>query len=231
MNDAQRNAKYFKQNDLTKNVGAVLAVVGLVWFFFGRTAASYYGPCVMVPVGAIMFIVASARMVAESEVRQNLAKMLEGVGQDVMEKEELRPRILKNPQPFCAQEFYFAEHATLFRKGKDAKLLSDAYGYTMLYFTNDALLIRGRRVMLSQGRSEDISLRAEWQMLQGAELVPFETRVMLSNTKKTTATARGVMLRIKDRNGAILYDAPIQNDIAAEQLCEHITRKCVQSER
>lgn len=174
-----------------------------------------------------MFIVASARMVAESEVRQNLDKMLQGVGQDVMEREELHSRVLKNPPPFCAQGFYFEEHATLFRKGKDAKLLSDAYGYTMLYFTNDALLIRARRVTLSTGESEDTSLCAEWQTLQGAEIVPFEKQVLLSNTQKATATARGVVLQIKDRGGEILYCAPIQNDIAAEQLCEQITRRCV----
>ncbi len=228
MNDPQRNVRYFKQNDVLRNVGAALAVVGLVWFFFGRTAASYYGPCVMVPVGAIMFIVASARAIPESEVRQNLEKALEGVGRDVTEREELRSRVLKNPPPFCAQGFYFDEHATRFRKGKDAKLFSDVYGYTMLYFTDDALLIRGRRVTLSTGESEDTSLRVEWCDVARAETTPFERRILLSNAKKTTVTARGLMLHIVGRDGELIYRAPIQNDINAEQLCESIAKRCKQ---
>ena len=33
MNDPKRSIRYFKQNDLVRNIGALLAVAGLIWFF------------------------------------------------------------------------------------------------------------------------------------------------------------------------------------------------------
>ena len=55
--DLKRNERFFKQNDVLRLLGGGLLIVGLIWFWIGRTAASYYGPCVMVPVGLILFLV------------------------------------------------------------------------------------------------------------------------------------------------------------------------------
>ena len=62
-----------------------------------------------------------------------------------------------------------------------------------------------------------------------AELASFEVSVALSNTKKATATVRGVMLELKKKDGEVAYRAPIQNDIDAEKLCEDIARRCRQA--
>lgn len=229
MKEFERNARYFKQNDVWRNVGAVLAVVGVIFLYFGWSAFTYYAAALMIPVGVVLFIVVSARAVPESEVRQNLSRTFADVGKDVTENERLRTRILQNPAPFCAQESDFGTTATLFRRTKDAKLLSDVYVYTMLYFTEDALLLRSRRAELAKGCCEDTDLRLEWQELGRAELVPYEITVRLSNTKRTTAVARGVALQLIGRDEEMLLRVPIQNDIGTEQLCKDIARMVAQN--
>lgn len=226
--DLNRNIRFFKQSDLPRTIGAVLAVAGLIWFFFGWSAASYYGPCIMVPVGAVMFIVCAARAVPESELQQNVTRALEGLGEDVM-AEERRLGVLKNPAPFCAQGDCFNKYATMFRRGKDAKVISDVACRTMLFFTADALLVRGRRVSLSTGEIEQTELRLDWNELECAQVEPYEVRVRLTNTKKGMASVRGAVLRLMGREGQVLYTAPIHDDMEAEHLCANILRFCEQA--
>lgn len=218
--DVKRNIRFFKQNDVLRLFGAALAIVGLIWFYFGMSMASYYGPIVMMPVGITLFIVCSARAVPESEIRQCVTKAQDGLGRDVTEgREGAYVR-----REFCAEGQYYDEYATLFRRVKDAKVLSDASCKTMLYLTDDALLVRSRRVVLATGEIEDNNLRLEWNELDKAEIVPYETRVKLSNSRKAWAGVRGACLVLSAKDGSTVCRVPIQNDVDAEKLCEEIAR-------
>lgn len=220
--DIKRNIRFFKQNDVLRLFGATVAIVGLIWFYFGMSMASYYGPIVMMPVGLALFIVCSARAVPESEIRQCVTKAQDGLGKDVTEgRESAYVR-----REFCAEGQYYDEYATMFRRVKDAKVLSDASCKTMLYLTDDALLIRSRRVVLATGEVEDKGLRLEWNEIGGAQIVPYETRVKLTNSRKAYAGVRGARLTLSAKDGSIVCCVPIQNDVDAEKLCEEITRSC-----
>ena len=67
--DVKRNKRFLGQNDTLWLVSGGMLIFGLLWFWLGWSAASYYGPCVMVSVGFVLFLVASGRHVPESEIR------------------------------------------------------------------------------------------------------------------------------------------------------------------
>lgn len=224
--DCKRNIAFFKQTDLVRIVGAALIIVGLLWFWLGYSALSYYLPCVMVPAGLVMFIVASVRNVSEGEIKEATQKVLAGLGDDVENSPDFSRKILTSPAPFRAEGPIYDEDAAYFRRGKNSTVISDVYVSTKLYFSRDRFLIRSRRVNLSTGATEDVSRDVMWDELSGAELVPFSGKVKLSNSKKTEATVHGVMLELKNADGQVTFRAPVHDDMEAVALCEAINKNC-----
>ena len=229
--DPKRNERFFKQNDMLRLIGGGMLIVGLIWFWLGWSAASYYGPCVMVPAGLVLFLGTSARHVPESEIRGNIQKALADLARDVEENPEQSLRVLATPAPYRGESFVFDGSARLFRRGKDARLLSDVYEATALYFTQEALLLRGATVRLLDASTEMKAERLLWSELGQAVLVPYEARVGLTNQKNATATARGVWLELKGSAGQTLYRAAVPDDMDAESLCQQINKRAEQHAR
>jgi hypothetical protein len=111
------------------------------------------------------------------------------------------------------------------RRGRDAKLLTDVYSATAIYFTKDALLLRGRTLNLSDGAVEDVAEKLLLTDVASATLEPYEYRVTITNKRREVAVARGVELQLKDREGRLLYRAPVPNDMDAEALCQSVMKK------
>lgn len=225
--DLKRNERFFKQNDLWRVLGGALLIAGLIWFWVGWSAASYYGPCVMVPAGLVMFLVASARNVPESEIRGHIQKAMQDLGNDIAERQDLSQLILRTPAPYRGEAFVFNERTTLARRGKDAKLLSDVYSATVLYFTREALLLRGRTLSLSDGGVESVEKKLPWEDIASVSLEPYEYRVALANKRHETATVRGVELQLMGREGETLYSAPVPDDMDSEELCKYIRKRMI----
>ena len=219
--NTQRNQRFFTQKTAYVAIGLGMLIVGFLMLWLGWSAFSYFGGWALVAVGFIFFVVVGARQVPESEIRQCVERTAAGVGDDLPERPE---RVMKNPEPFLAQGYRYDESATSFARVKDAKVISDEYGSAKLFFTNDALWVCVRRMCLTSGEVADDRLRLEWGELGGAELLPLETRVTLSNSKKATATVRWAMLRLYRADGTDILKTPIANDIDAERLCETIAR-------
>ena len=223
--DLKRNERFFKQNDTLRLISGGMLIVGLIWFWVGWSAASYYVPCVIVPLGIVMFLVTSARHVPESEIRGNIQKALSALGQDVEQAPDFHTHVLKVPAPYRGESFVFDERARAARRGKDAKLLSDVYQATAIYFTQEALLVRGMTVDLSNGTVESQEKKILWTELAGATVTPYELRVALSNKKNATATGRGAWLELQGSEGEVVYRAAVPNDMDAEDLCSQINKR------
>lgn len=219
--NAERNKRFFKQQPAYVGLGLGMLIVGFLLLWLGWSIFAYYGGWALVLVGFVFFVVVGARQVPESEIRQCVERTMVGLGDDLAERPE---RVMKNPEPFLAQGYWYGETAGHYARVKDAKVISDVYGAAKLFFTNDALLVCTRRICLTAGEIQNEQLRLEWSELGGAEILPFETRVALSNGKKATATVRGAMLRLYDAEGRDYLQTPIQNDMDAERLCETIAR-------
>lgn len=223
--DLKRNERFYVQNDMWRMLGGGLLIAGLIWFWLGWSAASYYGPCVMVPVGLVMFLVASARNVPESEIQGHIRKTMQDLGNDVTERPDFSRQVLRTPAPFRGEAFVFDERVSKARRGKDSKLLSDVYSATAVYFTKDALLLRGRVLNLSDGTVGNVEKKLLWEEIGSATLEEYEYRVSVTNKRHETATARGVLLQLKGREGEVLYAAPVPNDMDSEELCNNITKR------
>ena len=223
--DLKRNERFFKQNDTLRLVSGGMLIIGLIWFWVGWSAASYYVPCVIVPLGLVLFLVASARHVPESEIRGNIQKALAELGQDVEQASDFHTRVLKMPAPYRGESFVFDERARAARRGKDAKLLSDLYQATVIYFTQEALLVRGMTVDLSGGTVTTDAQKILWSELAMATVIPYEVRIGLSNKKNTTAMGRGAWLEVQGSEGEILYRAAVPNDMDADDLCSQINKR------
>jgi hypothetical protein len=223
--DLKRNERFYKQNDLWRLLGGGLLIVGLIWFWIGITAASYYGPCVIVPVGLVMFLVASGRNVPESEIRGHIQKAMKDLDADITERSDFYTQVLRNPSPYRGESFVFDGRMKVARRGKDAKLLSDVYSATAIYFTKDALLLRARVLNLSDGMVENVEQKLLWEDIASAALEPYEYRITITNKRREMATARGVSLQLKSREGELLYCAPVPNDMDSEVLCQNIMKR------
>ncbi len=219
--NTERNKRFFKQQPFFVPLGLGMLIVGFLMLWLGWSAFSYYFGWALIAVGFALFVILGSRQVPESELKQCIQAAKAGLGDEIAARPD---KLLKSPEPFMAEGFDYTERANCFTRGKDAKVLSDAYGATMLFFANDALLVCGRRICLTTGEVQDESLRLEWAELGGAELVPFEKSVKLTKGKNATAGVRGVMLRLYGAQGEEHYLAPIANDMDAEHLCETIAR-------
>ena len=222
--DVKRNKRFSGQNDTLRLVSGGMLILGLLWFWLGWSAASYYGPCVMVPVGFVLFLIASGRHVSESEIRTTIQRHLSDLDADITQNDEYSRRILATPGPYRGESFAFDESVNMVRRGKDAKLLSDTYCATAVFVTRDELILRGRRISLIGDETKDVQLmvpRAEVGLL---EICSFESPVVLSNQRNAQATARGAILCLYKINGEMLYNAPVPNDMNAEALCSAIHR-------
>lgn len=226
--DYKRNERFFKQNDMPRLIGAGLLVVGLLWFWLGRSALSYYGPCVMVPAGFLLFLAASSRNVPESEIRGVISRNLADLDADITQNEEWAGRILTVPAPYRGEAFAFDGEERMVRRGKDAKLLSGTYCATAVFVTRDVLLLRGRCLSLTEDGAEDVKLTLPRAEVGAIELMPFERRVRLTNQRNAQATVKGITLCLRNTKGESVYCAPVPDDMDAENLRAAIERWCEQ---
>ena len=79
-------SRYYRQTDLWRLLGAGLMIVGVVWFYFGYSAASYYVPCVITPVGLVMFLVFSSRHISDNDMEEERNHRLEGYDTSITER-------------------------------------------------------------------------------------------------------------------------------------------------
>ena len=225
----KRAQAFFKQNDFPRLIGAVMLIAGLIWFWVGRSMLSYYIPIVIVPIGLFLFIFFSARSIPESEIHSAIVKAWEGLGDDVRNRNDYSTLTRNMPEPFRAEGPFYLEEATCFRRGKNATVISNIYAATDLFFTAYALIIRSRKICLTTGETADTALEISWEDRPRAVLTPFSGKVILSNSRKSSAPVHGMMLELYGKDDVLLFRAPIHDDIDAEALCTNICNMAEQA--
>lgn len=226
----QAGRLYFSQNDIIRPLGGFLLVAGLVWFYVGFSYASYIGPCIMVPVGLVLFIVGSSRHISDNDMTGECEHLLEGYDKAVTDMEDYDRMVLKQPADVATTAYSFGEGAAFFKKAKAGAVISDILVRSHFFFTKEALLVCARRVSLTDMDVEsgtgftDVGGRFAFADMDACRIEENTGTVILTNSKKP-ATVHRCELVIEGKDGAgELLRLPVGNDMDMSNLCEAVNR-------
>jgi len=225
------SSRYYRQTDFWRLLGAGLMIVGVVWFYFGWSMASYYVPCVITPAGLILFLIFSSRHVSDSDMEEERGHRLEGYDTSVTERSDYSRFVLKQPADVETEAYHMGERAAFFKHGKNGSLVSDRFVKSHFFFTANALVVCSRELSMTLSRDEegalvDTELVLPYDDLLLAQLCENSTQITLTNTKKA-ATAKWFELVITGREGELLR-LPVKNDMDVSGLCDELNRKIAQ---
>ena len=221
-------SRYYRQTDLWRLLGAGLMIVGVVWFYFGYSAASYYVPCVITPVGLVMFLVFSSRHISDNDMEEERNHRLEGYDTSITERQDYSRFVLKQPADVETESYRMDASATYFKRGKNSAVVSDKFVKTHFFFTAEALLVISRELSMTisredEGAMTDIELVIPYADLVSAELCDQTGTVTLTNTQKP-ASVKWMDLVITGKEGEMLR-LPVKNDMDMSTLCDELNRK------
>lgn len=221
-------ARYYHQTDFWRLFGAGLMIVGVVWFYFGFTMASYYVPCVITPVGLVLFLVFSTKHISDNDMEEERNHRLEDYDKGITDRNDYSRLVLRQPSDMETDAYRFDGSATYFKRGKNSTPVSDRFVKTHFFFTADALLVVSRELSMTIPREEegavaDTELVLPYADLVSAELVDQTGTVMLTNTQKP-ASVKWTELVITGHEGEILR-LPVKNDMDMSTLCDGLNRK------
>ena len=219
--------RYYLQTDLWRMIGAALMIIGVVWFYFGMSSASYYVPSVITPVGLVLFLVFSVRHVSDNDMEEEKNHRLQGYDHSVTERNDYTRYVLKQPADVETEAYHMGEKASYFKRGKNSTPVSDIFVKSHFFFTKDGLHICSREIALTvprdtEGAAADTEMILPLENISKAELCKQTTTVMLSNTKKEV-TVHWMELVLSDADGELLR-LPVKDDMDMAGLCDVLNR-------
>ena len=225
------STRYYRQIDVWQYVGAAMIIVGLVWFWLGRSMASYYIPCVITPLGLVLFLVFSSRHISDNDMLDEQKHRILDYDSQVTNRNDYTRYVLKQPADVETEAYHMGARAAYFKRGKNGTLISDRYVRTHFFFTHDNLVVCSREVSMTASREDaeawsDTYAAIPYQGILSAVLEENQTDIILSNTKKTV-TAKWLELVITGQEGELLR-VPVKNDMDMSTLCEELKRKARQ---
>ncbi len=221
---------YFRQKDILRPVGAVCILVGLVWFYFGMSAASYYIPSIITPLGLVLFIVGGSKNISDNDIAEQLAHAMQDYDKVVTDRDDYSRTVLHQPAPVESTAYSFGDRATYFKRGKNSTPISDRYVGTHIFFTKEALLVAARTVSIAElGTAPDAGVADlcevyHFSSIASARLDEHTTTVKLTNSGKALSV-KWYELVLQGTDGELLR-LPVKNDMDMANLCEDINRRC-----
>lgn len=220
--------RYFKQTDTLRLLGGGIAIVGLVWFYFGMTYASYILPTIFTPIGVVMFILGSSRHISDSDMEEEIQKAMLNYDAWVTERADFDRLVLKHPVAVESTAYQMTSPATYFKRGKNSVPMSDICVKSHFFFTKDALLVCSRMLSITQmhepeGGVLNKELALYFADMTKAEICERVIDVTLSNTKKVLRVKQYDLV-IYGTDGEILR-LPVHNDMDTSDLCDDINRR------
>lgn len=224
-------ARYYRQTDLWRLLGAGMMIVGVVWFYFGFSMASYYVPCVITPVGLALFLIFSSRHISDNDVEEEKQHRLLNYDSSVTGRVDYSRFVLKQPADVETEAYHMGDKATYFKRGKNSAIVSDIFVKTHFFFTKDTLLVCSRELSLAVSREEegawtDTETSFFYEEMMLLQLCEQSTQITLTNTKKP-ATVKWVELVITGKEGELLR-LPVKNDMDMSDMCDQLNRKIKQ---
>ena len=143
-------SRYFRQTDTLRLVGGALAIIGIAWYYFGYSYASYIIPTIITPIGVVLFILGSCRHIGDNDMDEEIQRLLLDYDQSVTSRADFSRLVLKHPSDVQTQAYVMQHPAQYFKRGKNSKPMSDICIKSHFFFTKDALLVCMRQLNLAQ---------------------------------------------------------------------------------
>jgi len=225
---------YYRQKDILRPLGGVFMIVGVVWFYVGLSMASYYIPCIIVPLGLVFFFVGGSKHISDNDMLEQSNRAMEGYDSAVTDAPYFYRAVLKQPADVTCEAYAFGETARYFKRGKNGTVVSDVLTRSHAFFTKDGILVASRTLSLANLHPEtgDGITDGYWELpyatIRSASMEEHSTSVTLTNTGKA-ATVRWYELVICSESGECLR-LPVKNDMDVSTLCDEINRCIPQKE-
>lgn len=223
---------YYRQKDIIRPLGAILLIVGLVWFWLGRGMGmgmiSYIIPITIVPVGLVLYLIGSTKHISDNDILELQNHAMRDYDKAITDMDGYDRVVLRQPAPVETEAYSFGPDAAYFKRGKNSTPISDRFTRTHFFFTRDSLLVVSRSLSVAELNEEEgqgISDYSEHLALAGitsATLEEHADSVTLTNTGKVT-TVKWCELVLTAAEGELLR-VPVRNDMDMAAVCDHIER-------
>lgn len=227
--DYINNIKYFlPKKNFWKIVGAVIAVLGIPFFFIGR-GGSMMGT-VVIAVGLCIFIFAKDARPSDVDIDNAVEKKIKDVDELARRGVDIRERLIKAFPPVMFSDYdyrgYGEEGSDLtVQRGDDRKYRSNKYSAAEILFAMEKLHIFMYQFYLTKETEEQRYFEAKYTELKNATIERGSNVFIIAKGKKfEEVTLEYQSIVIRNNEDEIVFDMPVHDGADVDKTVETINR-------
>lgn len=215
----KQNERYFTEGEGIKILGAVLIILAVGIFFWGRGYIAYLLMCAAAPAGIVLFFVGASRRSTDADLDQHIDLATEGIEVALEENRVYAKRIDKALAPMTVGGYLY-EGDVLLAKAKNGMIRSSIYQRSILYPLKDALYISARHISLVADEKDSFTREIPFECVADISILSED---MQAAYQKKTFSIKDTKLCITLTDKTVL-SLPIKDDLMVEEFIEHIQR-------
>ena len=207
----KQNENYFKKNDIILYIGAVMLLIGGILLTIGKRR--WVAPCcILMVIGAVVFIIGTTVRSSEKEMMALLAKKLDGMDMSFDTLGVPERRVLRDVKPVIIEGYEYDETVMLRRTKNET--VSSRYTKTVIFFLTDGFVIRTRSVSLISDEDRNRKIEIPFTSVSEISYIKEEKKLNFNSKDYNVIQGRLVM---KYGNGYKL-SVPMHVDIKSKDL-------------
>jgi len=214
----KQNINYFKMSNLMEYIGIGCMAVSLPFFIFGN-GLMWALSCGLLPLGAVLFVVAVSIRSSEKDIYSSIKKKTESMELSVDKLGINERRIVKRRPPEIIEDFEY-ESGIMLRKSRMGGVITSKYTKTGLYLLTDALMVITRTVSLIDDEVKNKKFEISYDSIEDVILEKEEKPIIFGKNSIDTVSER---LTVK-YGGGYRFSCPIHVDVKAEATVDKIKR-------
>lgn len=213
----RHNENYFKKTDIILYIGAVMLLAGGILLTVGKRR--WVAPCcILMAIGAVVFIIGTTVRSNEKEMMAILAKKLEGMDMSFDTLGVPERRVLRDVKPIIIENYEYDETVML-RQGKNATI-SSKYTKAFIFTLTDGFLVRTRTVSLISDEDRNKRIEIPFDSISDISVIREDKKLNFNKKDFDITTDR---LVIKYGNGYKI-SIPMHVDITSKDLADKLNK-------
>jgi hypothetical protein len=215
-NEYRQNARYFRQSPLIQPIGLALIAIAIILFFGHFGYVGYIFMSIALPLGIFLAVIGISH---EGEVTSHLRRAVEDVGPGFEEEQELKKHLSHKVGVTVAEGFIYREGLPL-KKSKGGTIYSSRYAKAVFYPLEDALVLFGRTVSLTEADRSDFTERIPYGSIRTFAITT--ENATLAHGKRSFTVKRTELTLAYGEDKTLTL--PIADDIATAALVEFVQK-------